>query len=1237
MKCMKTLLLFLSFITIGFGQNRLFREVQKERSQGLPAVSATDLFSVDAQGKRSSEISKMVYQATTLKIKPTQLEKVVAAPGDKLDLSVPFENRILQLELVEQQIYADGFEVFTSESNGHPVPYTKGKFYRGVIKDDPNSLASISIVDGEVMGIMSTTLEGNLVLGRYSSSEPDNYIVYQESQLKDPLSFNCDTKEPEWDNDYLQQMQKLALNVPLETREGNCVKIYFEFDQQFVSKHGSVSAATSYFSGIFNGMKTLYANESIDVQISEIFGWTTPDPYPSGNTSAALDAFVNQRKNNFNGDIAHLISVLPSSGGGGIAYVDALCGVYGTTDYRFAYSEVSNTTTAVPSFPTYSWSVNVVTHETGHVMGSPHTHSCSWPGGPIDNCAPVEPSNGCSAGPTPAQGGGTIMSYCHLKSNVGISFSNGFGPLPGNLIRNRVANASCLSACGTTSGPTCFDGIKNGDETGIDCGGSSCAPCQTGVAYCAVSGNTGYEYIKQVVFGGTTFNSGAEGYDYVTSPTINVTSNNSYQIKVTPGFTGNAYMEACKVWIDWNQDGDFNDSGEQVFAGKSSSAMSGSVTVPSSAADGVTRMRVSMRYSNYLSTPCTNVDYGEVEDYNIDVTAGQVATPTCNDGIQNGQETGVDCGGPTCPVCPTCNDGIKNGDETGIDCGGSCAPCPTCNDGIKNGNETGIDCGGSCGPCPTCNDGIQNGDETGIDCGGSCAPCATVPSCDDGIKNGQETGIDCGGPTCPVCPTCNDGIKNGQETGIDCGGPNCPTCPVSYCSAQGGNITYEYIKQVVFAGINNTSGSSKYSDFTSEVASVIAGNSYNISLTPGFKSSAYSEAFRVWIDFNQDGDWNDSGELVFAGVKNSTLSGTVSIPSTAVNGTTRMRISMQYSSYPSSACSNLSYGEVEDYSVNIQGASGPVETCNDGIQNNGETGVDCGGPNCAACPTCNDGKKNGQETGIDCGGPDCVPCSTPTPTCNDGIKNGDETGIDCGGSSCAPCAISYCSSKGNVTYEYIQSVVLGSISNTSNKDGGYGNYLNLSTSASIGQMVQFILTPGYVNSSYNEGWVIWVDWNADGDFADSGEKVFTKSPSTSAASGSFTVPASASAGEHRVRIQMKYNAIESSSCANGSWGETEDYTLIVLGSSVAGNFADGQNQLDVQLFPNPARNTLNLHFDQPVFGTIVAKVYNVLGQVVIHKNITEGEALDVDALQAGYYLLELENGPHKLIKKFMKE
>ncbi|MEM9143649.1 MAG: DUF4856 domain-containing protein [Bacteroidota bacterium] len=52
----------------------------------------------------------------------------------------------------------------------------------------------------------------------------------------------------------------------------------------------------------------------------------------------------------------------------------------------------------------------------------------------------------------------------------------------------------------------------------------------------------------------------------------------------------------------------------------------------------------------------------------------------------------------------------------------------TCEDGIMNGNETGVDCGGDCAACevePTCDDGIQNGEETGVDCGGSCEPCDT--------------------------------------------------------------------------------------------------------------------------------------------------------------------------------------------------------------------------------------------------------------------------------------------------------------------------------------------------------------------------------------------------------------------------------------------------------------------------------------------------------------------------------
>lgn len=73
--------------------------------------------------------------------------------------------------------------------------------------------------------------------------------------------------------------------------------------------------------------------------------------------------------------------------------------------------------------------------------------------------------------------------------------------------------------------------------------------------------------------------------------------------------------------------------------------------------------------------------------------------------------------------CVSCSNGIQDGDETGVDCGGSsCVPC-SCLNGVQDGNETGIDYGGDCGDCY---DGVQNGSETGIDCGGPfCLPCTT--------------------------------------------------------------------------------------------------------------------------------------------------------------------------------------------------------------------------------------------------------------------------------------------------------------------------------------------------------------------------------------------------------------------------------------------------------------------------------------------------------------------------------
>ena len=82
---------------------------------------------------------------------------------------------------------------------------------------------------------------------------------------------------------------------------------------------------------------------------------------------------------------------------------------------------------------------------------------------------------------------------------------------------------------------------------------------------------------------------------------------------------------------------------------------------------------------------------------------------------------------------------------------------------------------------------------------------------------------------------------------------------------------------------------------------------------------------------------------------------------------------------------------------------------NNGIQDNGETGIDCGGGNCPDCPVppppCNyNGVKDNGETGIDCGGGNCPDCLTPPPPCNyNGVKDNGETGVDCGGGECPAC------------------------------------------------------------------------------------------------------------------------------------------------------------------------------------------------------------------------------------------
>ena len=142
---------------------------------------------------------------------------------------------------------------------------------------------------------------------------------------------------------------------------------------------------------------------------------------------------------------------------------------------------------------------------------------------------------------------------------------------------------------------------------------------------------------------------------------------------------------------------------------------------------------------------------------------------------------------------------------------------------------------------------------------------------------------------------------------------------LTYCNLQGNNATHEWIAGVQIGDLNNITGSNGgYADFTTLSADLIAGTAYPITLTPGFAAQAYNEYWRVWIDLNADGDFEDTGELLLdpGSASNSALTATLTVPASAAGGTTRMRVAMRFKN-PAGPCGAYSYGETEDYTVNI--------------------------------------------------------------------------------------------------------------------------------------------------------------------------------------------------------------------------------------------------------------------------------------------------------------------------------
>jgi len=807
------------------------------------------------------------------------------------------------------------------------------------------------------------------------------------------------------------------------------------------------------------------------------------------------------------------------------------------------------------------------------------------------------------------------------------------------------------------------------------------------ITYCTSQGNNSSdEWISNVTVGSYSHASGASGYTDFTSEVIALTSGSAYNISLTPGFSGSTYNEYFKIWIDYNHDGDFDDANELAFdAGAlSKTTVTGTLSVPAGLSVA-TRMRVSMKY-NGAQTACESFSYGEVEDYTVNITGStadtQAPTAPTNLAASNVTQTTLTLSW----TASTDNVGVTGYDVyqgstkittvttttynvTGLVAATAYSFYVKAKDAAGNVSSAGntvnvttqspVDTQAPTAPTNLATSNVaqtsltlswtastDNVGVTGYDVYQGSTKITTVTATTYAV-----TGL-----TASTAYTFY--VKAKDAAGNVSSASNTVSVTtaaqtITYCTSKGSNYSYEWISKVQIGSFTNTSTASGYTDFTSLTVNVTNGSTA-VTLTPGFSGSTYSEYFKIWIDLNADGDFDDASELVFdAGALSKTaVSGNMSIPSTVSGVTTRMRVSMKYNG-AQTACETFSYGEVEDYTVSIaastpdtQAPSAPTNLAASNVattsltlnwtastDNVGVTGYDVyqGTTKIGTATT-----TSYNVTGL-----------TASTTYSFYVKAKDAAGNVSAASNTVNATttsqtISYCTTKGsNVTYEWIDLVQLGSMTNSTGKNSGYADFTNLIASVGYGSNTIY-LSAGFSSSSYVEFWQVWIDYNHDGDFTDAGEQVASGSSSSSSTlSYTFSIPTSALLGATRMRVTMKYNSA-ATSCETFSYGEVEDYTVTIGNGSPAKNDSGisatelGFESDAIVIYPNPTSDKLNVELNG--LGDLGSyKVVNITGQVFVASDYTENLIhIDVAGLPAGIYVILIDNGRSVTTQKFVK-
>lgn len=617
------------------------------------------------------------------------------------------------------------------------------------------------------------------------------------------------------------------------------------------------------------------------------------------------------------------------------------------------------------------------------------------------------------------------------------------------------------------------------------------------MSYCAASAiNFGDDFIRLVdintIF---SFTSNVPAYHDLTSLSTDVELGSSHEISIT--VEDLTSTNQVIVWIDYNQDNDFDDPGEEVFSETGGDAIkSGIVVIPCTAMVGMTRMRVRSHDTavDPNSTPCGNAGTGQVEDYSINIIGYGSPVPG---------NTLVDL---TPPVCADM-DGFSLSYENSL------TEVSTHQWQSSPDNVTWTN--------------ISGATESTLDV--SSISNATWYRCE--VSNCAGTAF-----STPI------------EITVE-------TC---YCEASSSNTVYEWIFFVEFNSISNANGSSfGYQDFTAISTDVELGSTYFFSTN--IQDNYSSNEVIVWIDYNQDKDFDDPGEEVFSATGiGPNHSGNITIPCSAMLGNTRMRVrSHDTSTGPNDTpCGTSGLGQVEDYTINIvAGPATPVP---------GNTLADVAPPVCVGTEGFILSLENSLAAStnyqwqVSLDNVNWEDISMANSSTHEVANIGSAKWYRCQVSNCSGTTFStsiqmtvepcYCeASSSNTFYEWIKRVTFNTIDNvTSNSSGsapGYEDFTSISTTIEKGYIYDISIK---INDNYSSNQVIvWIDFNQDFDYDDPGEEVFSASGIGPFHTGTITIPTSAFTGATTMRVRSHDTGANSNytSCGPSGLGQVEDYSI----------------------------------------------------------------------------------------------